>query len=101
MRSNIIVLVLFVCLAISVNGDSVDDFLEARSLNPFKMLGCIKDKDCKSNEYCDHTGINPVGKCAVGKANQDSCIMDRYCRSKNCHHLKCVANKPIKDGNVQ
>lgn len=23
---------------------------------------CISDHECKGNQYCDHTGINPVSK---------------------------------------
>jgi len=32
--------------------------------NPIKLLGkCITDSDCAANEFCDHTGLNPIGKC--------------------------------------
>ena len=67
--------------------------------NPLKFLNkCISDHECKKDEFCDHTGINPFGKCALGKDKGQTCMMDRYCRSKACHLLKCVATKPVRDG---
>ncbi len=34
------------------------------SQNPLKLLGkCISDSECEANEFCDHTGLNPIGKC--------------------------------------
>lgn len=69
------------------------------SKNPLKFIGkCLSDSECKKNEYCDHHGINPFGSCKAGKDNNQTCVMDRYCKSKVCHHLKCMARKPVKDG---
>ncbi len=59
--------------------------------NPLKMLNkCISDHECKSHEFCDHTGINPFGTCHVGKEANRSCMFDRHCASKQCHHLKYI-----------
>jgi hypothetical protein len=67
--------------------------------NPLKLFGkCVGDNECKTHEFCDHTGINPIGSCKVGKEVSKSCVFDRHCASKNCHLLKCVARKPVKDG---
>ena len=67
--------------------------------NGLSIFGkCVTDKECKDDEFCDHTGINPIGSCAQGKANNRSCVFDRHCRSKYCHHLKCIGKKPVKDG---
>jgi hypothetical protein len=67
--------------------------------NPLKFLNkCISDHECKPTEYCDHTGINPLGKCHAGKETKESCVFDRHCKSKNCHLMKCVARKPVRDG---
>jgi hypothetical protein len=67
--------------------------------NPLKFLNkCISDHECQPTEYCDHTGINPLGKCHAGKNLKESCVFDRHCKSKHCHLLKCVARKPVKDG---
>lgn len=67
--------------------------------NPLKFMGkCLSDHECKTNEFCDHTGINPFGSCKVGKEVKESCILDRYCKSKHCHLMRCVPRKPVKDG---
>ena len=88
--------------------------------NPLKFLGkCLTDSECKQYEYCDHHRYG-IGECKAGilnrfidlknryclsnclitkgKENNVTCIFDRHCRSKVCHHLKCVAKKPVKDG---
>lgn len=79
------------------------DFLLSKrdlgSKSPLKFFGkCISDSECKPNEYCEHSGINPFGSCKIGKENKQSCVFDRHCRSKICHHLKCTSKKPVKDG---
>jgi len=67
--------------------------------NPLKFLDkCITDSECKPNEYCDHKGVNPFGKCAVGYPDNEKCTFDRHCRSKNCHLFKCVGKALVKDG---
>ena len=48
--------------------------------------------------YCNHTGFNPLGSCEKGKELGSACIRDTYCKSQNCHLLKCVKRKPVKDG---
>lgn len=70
------------------------------NLNPLNALGkCITDKDCKHHdEFCDHTGINPMGDCRKGYENGKKCTFDRHCSSKHCHFMKCVARKPERDG---
>ncbi len=66
------------------------------------MFGkCIQDKECKSNEYCDHKWPNPIGECKVGTKNGDKCVLDRHCTSKVCHTFKCVGRRPVKDGPCQ
>ena len=72
----------------------------ARELgNPLKFLGkCLQDKECKPIEYCEHQGINPIGSCKIGKESNQTCVFDRHCKSKICHHLKCRLKKPVKDG---
>jgi hypothetical protein len=96
-------IIFLVFIRTNTAGNYKEDFkIVRRSLinNPFKLLGkCISDHECKPIEYCDHNGINPIGSCKVGKESDKSCLLDRYCQSKNCHHLKCVARKPVKDGN--
>jgi hypothetical protein len=63
------------------------------------ILGkCVMDTDCKKNEYCDHKFPNPIGECKIGHKNGDTCAFDRHCSSKNCHFLKCVGRKPVKNG---
>lgn len=79
----------------------IDNELRARRQlkNPLKLFNkCISDHECKPDQFCDHTGINPIGSCADGKKLNDSCFFDRHCKSKNCHLLKCVNRKPVKDG---
>ncbi len=49
-------------------------------------------------EYCNHTGINPIGTCTKRKDLGHICIRDAYCLSLNCYLLKCVSRKPIKGG---
>lgn len=67
--------------------------------NPLKAFGkCISDSECKSNEFCDHTGINPIGDCKIGYPDNSKCTFDRHCKSKVCHLFKCVGKKPVKDG---
>ena len=34
----------------------------------------------------------------IGKDNGHTCLSKSNCRSKHCHHFKCVAKKPTKDG---
>lgn len=59
---------------------------------------CATDSECKNeDEFCDHTGINPIGSCRLGYANGQTCGFDRHCMSKMCHFFKCVAVKPVKD----
>ena len=67
------------------------------SFNPLKGH-CLTDKDCKQHEYCDHTGLNPIGSCKAGKENKEMCAFDRHCKSKVCHLLRCQARKPVRDG---
>jgi hypothetical protein len=43
-------------------------------------------------------GINPVGTCNKRKDVGAICNRDTYCKSGNCHLLKCVKRKPMKDG---
>ena len=51
--------------------------------NPLKLFNkCISDHECKNQEYCDHTGINPIGTCKLGNSNGHSCVFDRHCQSK-------------------
>ena len=64
----------------------------------FLMGKCVSDHECQPFEYCDHSGINPIGKCTPGKELKSSCVFDRHCKSKHCHHMKCVVRKPVKDG---
>jgi hypothetical protein len=72
---------------------------DQKSANPLKLFNkCISDHECKTNEYCDHSGINPIGKCTIGKELKTSCMFDRHCQSKHCHLMRCVARKPVKDG---
>ena len=67
--------------------------------SPLKIIGkCISDHDCKQHEYCDHTGINPFGSCKDGKDTNQTCVFDRHCKTKQCHLLKCVKKKPVRDG---
>lgn len=66
------------------------------------LLGkCISDHECKFNEYCDHTGINPIGSCKLGKELGASCALDRYCQTKQCHVFKCMRRKPERDATCQ
>ena len=38
-----------------------------KAANPLAMLGkCISDHECEATEFCDHTGINPIGSCKIG-----------------------------------
>ncbi|CAF0925631.1 unnamed protein product [Brachionus calyciflorus] len=57
-----------------------------------------KNQQGPTDEFCDHTGINPIGSCKEGKKVNDSCVFDRHCRTKNCHLFKCVSRKPVRDG---
>lgn len=70
------------------------------SINPLGILNsCVTDSQCKKHdEFCDHTGINPIGSCRTGYPNGARCTFDRHCGSKNCNSRRCVARKPIKDG---
>lgn len=70
------------------------------SLNPLGLINtCITDSQCKKHdEFCDHTGLNPIGSCRQGYVNGAKCTFDRHCRSKQCHTRRCVARKPVKDG---
>jgi len=34
-----------------------------------KVAKCVSDKECKQHEYCDHAGVNQIGQCKDGKAN--------------------------------
>lgn len=74
--------------------------LQTESINPFGVLKtCITDSQCKNHEdFCDHTGINPIGTCRAGYPNGAKCTFDRHCRSKNCSSRRCVGRKPVKDG---
>ena len=69
-------------------------------LNPLGLINtCITDSQCKKHdEFCDHTGLNPIGSCRQGYVNGGKCTFDRHCRSKQCHSRRCVARKPVKDG---
>lgn len=81
--------------------DSDNQTVQAPSqfFNPIKFFNkCISDHECQTGEYCDHTGINPFGSCKEGKKQNESCVFDRHCKSKYCHHFKCVSKKPVKDG---
>lgn len=68
--------------------------------NPLGILNtCVTDSQCKKHdEFCDHTGLNPIGECKMGYSNGVKCHFDRHCRSKNCYSRKCVPRKPEKDG---
>jgi hypothetical protein len=67
--------------------------------NPLKLFGkCVSDHECEFNQYCDHTGINPVGACKIGAEDRQSCVLDRYCRSKNCNLFKCLPRDRVRDG---
>jgi hypothetical protein len=53
---------------------------------------CIRDKDCKEEEHCDHggfTAFNPVGDCKAGRDEKARCIYDRQCKSKKCRFFRC------------
>lgn len=72
---------------------------QKRLNNPLKMLGkCISDHECEPQEYCDHNGINPIGSCKLGYPDNAKCHFDRHCKSKYCHHYKCIGKKPVRDG---
>lgn len=76
-------------------------FIHCYSRSKKSILGtgkCLLDKDCKEHEYCDHHLPNPIGDCKLGYKNGHTCLLDRHCSSKNCHHLKCVGRKPVRDG---
>ncbi len=59
---------------------------------------CVTDSQCKSEEFCDHTGLNPVGSCRHGYPNDAKCHFDRHCSSKQCENFKCAAKKLTRDG---
>lgn len=69
-------------------------------LNPLDVLKtCLTDSQCKEHEeFCDHTGINPIGSCRVGYELGAKCHFDRHCKTKHCHLTRCVSRKPVKDG---
>jgi hypothetical protein len=59
-------------------------FTNAFLNNPMKLFNkCITDGECKPNEYCDHSGINPFGSCHMGKEINEKCVFDRHCKSKS------------------
>ena len=90
---NKLTLVCLVLVSISYCLASYED-RERRSI----FNKCISDHECKPMEFCDHSGINPLGSCKVGKELKSTCVFDRHCKSKVCHHMKCVNKKPVKDG---
>ena len=97
------ILFIFVCIIQMIYCNiEIDNKVNKTSLsmqNPLKLMGkCISDHECKTHEYCDHTGINPFGSCKQGKETNHTCVFDRHCKTKNCHLLKCVTKKPVKDG---
>lgn len=51
-------------ITLSYQGDSKSP---SSFSNPLKIFNkCISDHECKNDEYCDHTGINPIGSCKQG-----------------------------------
>jgi hypothetical protein len=59
---------------------------------------CIKDSNCKSDEYCDHDFPNPIGECRVGHPEKHTCLLDRHCASKRCSFFRCKKRIQVKDG---
>jgi hypothetical protein len=59
---------------------------------------CIKDSNCKSDEYCDHDFPNPIGECKEGHGEKHSCLLDRHCASKRCSFFRCKKRIQVKDG---
>jgi hypothetical protein len=75
---------------------------EPRSINRRSLVGilsqCLTTNDCKSDQYCHHDGLNPLGKCHPVKQKGEKCLKDRQCRSKHCHLFHCAESEPVKDG---
>lgn len=95
MRKFILNIIILIIINISVNDASFANLFQ----HPIKLLNkCISDHECGNNEYCDHVGVNPIGSCHQGKDLEQKCLFDRHCRSKYCHHFRCVSKKPVKDG---
>ncbi len=95
----IAILSAWICLYSVVASQELE---EARSINRRSLLGlmsqCLTTNDCKSDQYCHHDGINPLGKCHPVKLFGEKCLKDRQCRSNHCHLFKCSHSEPVKDG---
>ena len=55
---------------------------------------CIRDRDCKKQEYCSRDGFDVIGKCKEGKDAGERCFMNRFCKSKKCKFFKCAEGDP-------
>ena len=63
---------------------------------------CLKNSQCKPNQYCDHEHTrNPIGKCHVKLNLTQTCTHNDQCFSAICHLTKCVRRIPVKDGECQ
>jgi hypothetical protein len=70
--------------------------------DPTKLMGllmklvkkCIRDRDCKKEEYCSRDGLDVIGKCKLGKDGGERCLMNRFCKSKKCKFFKCTEIDP-------
>ena len=59
---------------------------------------CLRDNNCEPTQYCDHDFPNPIGDCVEGLKENESCLRDRKCASKQCSYFKCKKRIQVKDG---
>ena len=72
---------ILLCLMSSIAAYSV--------LNVYESV-CGVDVDCKVGYYCHKSG-RKLGYCTEKTQDGGRCVMDRICKSGNCHFFKCLA----------
>ena len=93
-------MMLFIFCALALFSNVENSILPdiSKGLGLDEPQNCIFDAECRTGQFCKTKLLLPIGKCEIGKSEDEFCVKNSVCASNDCSFFKCTKRIFLKDG---